>query len=69
MSDGKGNAIFWDASAASKVGTLSGIHPMTDTLLFTSDGKTLLAAAISRGADVQLWDASGVMREKDAVKP
>jgi WD40 repeat protein len=69
VSDGKGDVIFWDASAASKVATLSGIHPMTDTLLFTPDGKTLLAAAISRGGDVQIWDASGVIRAKNAIKP
>jgi WD40 repeat protein len=69
VSDGAGHAIFWDASAASKVRTLSGIHPMTDTLLFTPDGKTLLAAGISRGVDVQHWDTSGVTRPIDTIKP
>lgn len=68
VSDGKGKAILFDASAASQVGTLSGIHPMTDTLLFTPDGKTLLSAAISRGPDVQIWDVSGAWSPKNEIK-
>jgi len=68
VSDGKGNAIFWDASAAVKVGTLAGVHALTDTLIFTPDGKNLLAAGISRGADVQLWDAAGVLRPRTSTR-
>lgn len=68
VSDGSRHAIFWDVSTGSKVGMLSGIHQLTDTLIFTPDGKSLLAARTNQGAEIQVWDVAGVLHPKDEIK-
>jgi WD40 repeat protein len=63
-SDGAGKAIFWDVSSGSKIGTLAGLDPRTDTLIYMPGGKSLLAATTQQGAAVQVWDLSGIVRTK-----
>lgn len=63
-SDGAGHAVFWDVASGSNLGMLSGIYPLTDTLIFMPDRKSLLAATTNQGAAVQVWDLSGIVRTK-----
>jgi WD40 repeat protein len=68
VSDGARHAAFWDASSAINIGMLSGIQQLTDTLIFTPNGTSLLAARTNQGAEVQVWDVSGVLHPKDEIK-
>lgn len=69
VSDAAKHAIFWDVASGSKVGILPGIYQLSDTLMFSPDGKSLFAAITNQQlADVQIWDASAVLRPKNATE-
>lgn len=61
FNEATGNAVFWDVSTGTKLGTLSGIHRATDTLVFMPDGKSLLSARPGNSVNVQLWDVSRIV--------
>jgi FOG: WD40 repeat len=63
-SDGAGRAVFWEVSSGGKFGMLAGIYPLTDTVIFLPDGKSLLAATTNQGAAIQVWELSGIVRTK-----
>lgn len=61
FNEATGNAVFWDVSTGTKLGTLPGIHRSTDTLIFMPDGKSLLTARPGDSGNIQFWDVSRIV--------